>query len=112
MPRKDSQLRTETQCRIICNMSHAIDSSPSVTTIEFPEELAGSSYAEQPGAVSSPLDLALRSTEAALSQVTKLVMARIEGNGDASPQVEAAERHLRDALRQLGAAKRHPHDSL
>jgi len=104
------RLRVERERRIICDMDRVTD-SPAVTTIDFPEELAGPSYVEQAGSLRSPIDLALRSTEAALGQVTKVVMENIQSNGDASPQIEAAERHLREALRQLGVAKRQPHES-
>ena len=63
-------------------------------------------------AIGLPIDLALQSTEAALVQLTKVVMDNIRSGGEASPHVEAAERDLRSALRQLAQVKRHPHHSL
>jgi len=38
--------------------------------------------------------------------VSKVVMVRVDG--EVSPHIEAAERDLRTALRQLGMAKREP----
>jgi hypothetical protein len=61
--------------------------------------------------VGSPIDLALQSTEAALVQLTKVVMDNIRCGGEASPHVEAAERDLRSALKQLAQIKRHPSNS-
>jgi hypothetical protein len=62
-------------------------------------------------AVGSPIDLALQSTEAALVQLTKVVMDHIRSGGEASPHVEAAERDLRSALKQLSQVKRTPNNS-
>jgi hypothetical protein len=95
---------------IICYMDRASDQSPPVTSLEFPEEPAGRLGGVKGNAAGSPTDLALQSTEAALGHVTKVVIENIRQGGDVSPHIEAAERDLRDALRQLGLAKRHPHD--
>jgi hypothetical protein len=59
-------------------------------------------------AADSSLDLALRATETALGEVSKVVMDDIRAHGQTSPHIEAAERDLRTALRQLGLAKREP----
>ncbi len=63
-------------------------------------------------AIGLPIDLALQLTEAALVQLTKVVMDNIRSGGEASPHVEAAERDLRSALRQLAQVKRHPRNLL
>jgi hypothetical protein len=77
----------------------------------IPEQLPVRLGGEPPEAIGSPIDLALQSTEAALVQLTKVVMDNIRSGGEASPHVEAAERDLRSALRQLAQVKRHPHNS-
>jgi flagellar basal body-associated protein FliL len=51
-------------------------------------------------------DRAVELTEDALSQVTRLAIELIRRGKESSPHVEAAERELRNALRQLVAAKR------
>jgi hypothetical protein len=52
------------------------------------------------------LNEALRSTEEALSRVTTLAIQRIRSGAENSPHLEAAERELRNALRQLAALRR------
>jgi hypothetical protein len=59
-------------------------------------------------AADSPLGLALRATETALGELSKVVMDDICAGGEVSPHVEAAERDLRNALKQLGLARREP----
>jgi hypothetical protein len=59
-------------------------------------------------AADSPLDLSLRATETALGELSKVVMDDICAGGEVSPHVEAAERYLRNALKQLGLARREP----
>jgi len=93
-------------------MARASDQSPPVTSIEFPEELSGRLDGVQAESAGSPIDLAVQSTEAALGQVMKVVIENIRHGGDVSQNIEAAERDLRNALRQLGLAKRHPHEPL
>jgi hypothetical protein len=75
----------------------------------------GQSEPGRPGAASAhvrvadlPLDVALRATETALGEVSKVVMDDIRVDGEVSPHIEAAERDLRTPLRQLGMAKREP----
>ena len=52
------------------------------------------------------LEVALRTTEEALSQVTRLAIQRIRRGADTPPHLEAAERDLRRALRQLATLTR------
>jgi hypothetical protein len=49
---------------------------------------------------------AVRLTEQALSEVTKLTIEQIHHGAENSPHVEAAERDLRNALRQLVMARK------
>jgi len=83
-----------------------------VTSVEFagqpPDVLDGA----QGETAASALDLALQSTETALAQLATVVVENIRLGGDVSPQVEAAERDLRNALRQLSLAKRHAFKAL
>jgi hypothetical protein len=51
------------------------------------------------------IDVALQSTEAALGQLTEAVIENIRSGGEVSHHIEAAERDLRNALRQLGQAR-------
>ncbi len=78
-----------------------------VTSVEFSEQLPELLNGVQSEAAVSAIDLALASTEAALAQLTTVVVENIRLGGDVSPQIEAAERDLRNALRQLSLAKRH-----
>ena len=55
---------------------------------------------------SAPIDLALRSTETALRHLTRVAMEEIRRGADSSPHVQAAERDLRSALKQLALVKR------
>jgi hypothetical protein len=52
------------------------------------------------------LHRALEATEEALSEVTKLAIERIRLGADNPPHLEAAERDLRNALRQLAILSR------
>jgi hypothetical protein len=52
------------------------------------------------------LNRALEATEAALAEVTKLAIQRIRRGVDTPPHLEAAERELRNALRQLASLSR------
>jgi hypothetical protein len=76
------------------------------------EQLTVRLGSEPTDGIGTPIDLALQSTEAALVQLTKVVMDNIRSGGEASPHVEAAERDLRSALRQLAQVKRYPGNSL
>ncbi len=78
-----------------------------VTSVEFPAQLPGLVDGVHSEAAISAIDLALQSTEAALGQLATVVVENIRVGGEVSPQVEAAERDLRSALRQLSLAKRH-----
>lgn len=51
---------------------------------------------------------ALAATERALGEVTKLSIEWIRRGSDVPPHLEAAERELRNALRQLALLARHP----
>ncbi len=51
---------------------------------------------------------AIQMTENALSQVNQVAMEQIRRGADISSHVEAAERDLRGALRQLVLAEREP----
>jgi outer membrane protein TolC len=52
------------------------------------------------------LDRALETTEEALAQVTRLAIQRIRRGAETPPHLEAAERDLRSALRQLASLRR------
>jgi hypothetical protein len=52
------------------------------------------------------LNRALESTEVALGEVTKLAIQRIRRGVENPPRLEAAERDLRNALRQLASLSR------
>jgi hypothetical protein len=94
--------------RTICDMDGASKQSPQLASVEFPQQRAGSSNGEQPEPAGSAIELALRSTEAALGQVTKAMIDNIRHGGEGAQHVEAAERDLRGALRQLTIANRRP----
>jgi hypothetical protein len=81
-------------------MAHAADGQPAVPTIELSEQRNGRAEA--------PIELAVQHTEAALGQLTKVVMHHIRHGGDTSAHAEAAERDLRSALRQLALIQRAP----
>ncbi len=80
--------------------------SPRVTRIEVPAKQAEPPEGAQARRSPSSMDLALKSTEQALSHLMKVAMEEIRGGADASPHVQAAERDLRNALKQLSLAKR------
>lgn len=82
--------------------------SPQMASVEFPQGLAGRLDGEQAGPAGSAIEMALRSTEAALAQVTKAMIDNIRHGGEGTQHVEAAERDLRGALRQLTIANRRP----
>ncbi|HTU79544.1 MAG TPA: hypothetical protein VMF09_12370 [Solirubrobacteraceae bacterium] len=89
-------------------MARTADHPSAVPSIELSEALPARLDGELGERVDSPIELALQLTEAALGQLTKVVMDNIRHGGDASPHVEAAERDLRNALRQLSVVKRNP----
>ncbi len=92
---------------IICNMASPSGHPPHVAGVELegqPQELFPIPHREEPVAA---IDQALQSTEAALGALASVVVESIRLGGDVSPQVEAAERDLRSALRQLSLAQRH-----
>jgi hypothetical protein len=64
--------------------------------------------AEHPASdeVDELLNRALETTEAALAEVTKLAIQRIRRGVENPPHLEAAERDLRNALRQLASLSR------
>ena len=92
--------------RIICHMERSEGHPPPVTSIEFPEGRPGRPQPRQKESTAPSLDQAMRSTETALGQLTKAAIEEIRREADVSPHVEAAERDLRNALKQLGLAKR------
>lgn len=88
-------------------MASVSGDGPQMSGVKLEEQLPGLLNGAHGEAAVSAIDLALRSTEAALGQLTTVVVESIRLGGDISPQVEAAERDLRSALRQLSLAKRH-----
>ncbi len=81
---------------------------PQVASVEFPgqpQELFADVHADD--ATVSAIEQTLQSTEAALGTLATVVVESIRLGGDVPPQVEAAERDLRSALRQLSLARRH-----
>lgn len=54
----------------------------------------------------STLTRAIELTEDALEQIARMAVEGIHGGLDAGSHVEAGERHMRSALRQLGLAER------
>lgn len=54
----------------------------------------------------TPVEFAMQLTEAALGQLMRVVVENIRQGGNASAHVEAAERDLRSALRQLSLIQR------
>jgi hypothetical protein len=56
--------------------------------------------------VSETMARALELTDEALNQVSRIAIEEIRDGLEASSHVEAAERHMRDALRQLVLAER------
>ena len=86
--------------------------SPPVVSNGFRDDLPGPPDDARAESVGAPIDLALEATEAALGQVTKAVIDNIRHGGDGTQHVEAAERDLRSALRQLTIAKPRPGEPL
>jgi hypothetical protein len=93
-------------------MASASKHSPPGTNIEFPDQQPKGGVGPETASDGAPIDVALRSTEAALGQLTQVVIENIRSGGDVSHHIEAAERDLRSALRQLGQARCHTRDAL
>ncbi len=80
---------------------------PHVTGVEFSGETQELFADVHTDATVSAIEQTLQSTEAALGTLATVVVESIRLGGDVPPQVEAAERDLRSALRQLSLARRH-----
>jgi hypothetical protein len=93
-------------------MASASRRSPPGTNIEFPDQPPGHRVGTETQADDAPIDIALRSTEEALGELTQVVIENIRAGGDVSHHIEAAERDLRNALRQLGQARCGPREQL
>jgi hypothetical protein len=91
---------------MICGMEGSAGHAPRVARIDAAEQRRESSGGQGATRSAPPIDLALRSTEAALGHLTKVAVEEIRRGADASPHVQAAERDLRSALKQLSLAKR------
>jgi hypothetical protein len=93
-------------------MASASKPSPPGTNIEFPDQPATGEVGVETASDGARVDVALRSTEAALGQLTQVVIENIRSGGDVSHHIDAAQRDLRNALRQLGQARCHPREPL
>jgi len=90
----------------LCYMASPADLPSDVSDLTFPQELQPHVNGELAEPGGAPIELALQLTEAALGQLMRVVVQSIRSGGGASPHVEAAERDLRSALRQLSVVKR------
>jgi hypothetical protein len=88
--------------RTICNVVSGPAEGHGIPDIGQDEPGRSGAASAHVRAADSPLDVALRATETALGEVSKVVMDDIRVDGEVSPHIEAAERDLRTALRPIG----------